>query len=93
MVFNELDKWEKNHVNIEKITVHADEIERENQTLVEKMKLLEKRVQVCIIVINFKDKFDDFFFFVDFTGGKGDTNVVGAMFERSVFRITNRSDS
>lgn len=92
MVFNELDKWEKNHVNIEKITVHADEIERENQTLVEKMKLLEKRVQVCIIEINFGDKFVESFF-VDFTGGKRDTNVVGAMFERSVFRITNRSDS
>lgn len=45
-IFEELDHWEKHHIDIETLTIRIEDTERENDSLRDKILLLERRVQI-----------------------------------------------
>ncbi|KAL3273794.1 hypothetical protein HHI36_015222 [Cryptolaemus montrouzieri] len=45
-IFEELQDWEKNHVDIETLTIRAESAEKENDSLRDKILLLERKVQI-----------------------------------------------
>ncbi|CAH0564231.1 unnamed protein product [Brassicogethes aeneus] len=46
MVFEEIDHWDKNHIDIETISIRLEDAERENDSLRDKVLLLERKVQI-----------------------------------------------
>lgn len=45
-IFEEMDKWEKNHIDVENLTMRAEDMDRENDSLRNKILLLERKVQI-----------------------------------------------
>ncbi|KAK4874813.1 hypothetical protein RN001_014173 [Aquatica leii] len=46
LVFEELERWSKNHINIDGLVVRVKTVEKQNDFLKDKVKLLEKRIQI-----------------------------------------------
>lgn len=51
LVFEEIDHWEKKHIDIETLSIRLDDAERENDALRDKVLFLERRVQVSTLII------------------------------------------
>ncbi|KAJ3644489.1 hypothetical protein Zmor_022214 [Zophobas morio] len=47
-LFEELDHWEKKHLDVESLMIRLESSERENDTLRDKVLLLERRVQILL---------------------------------------------
>lgn len=45
-MFEELDHWEKNHIDVETLAVRVENAEKQNDYLRDKVLLLERRIQV-----------------------------------------------
>ncbi|KAF5285565.1 hypothetical protein FQR65_LT13199 [Abscondita terminalis] len=46
LVFEELDRWTKNHISIDNLSMRVKTVEKQNDFLRDKVKLLEKRIQI-----------------------------------------------
>lgn len=49
MIFEQLDRWEKKHVDVETLTSRMKEVAEENDSLRDKVLLLERRIQVELL--------------------------------------------
>ncbi|RZC41257.1 Drf FH3 and/or DUF724 domain containing protein [Asbolus verrucosus] len=47
-IFEELDHWEKKHMDVETLIIRLESAERESETLRDKVVLLERRVQILL---------------------------------------------
>ncbi|KAI4456664.1 formin-like protein [Holotrichia oblita] len=45
-IFKELDRWEKNHIDVENLSTRLETLERENDSLRDKVILLERKIQI-----------------------------------------------
>lgn len=45
-MFEELDHWEKNHIDVETLSSRVGDAEKENDALRDKVLLLERRIQI-----------------------------------------------
>lgn len=51
-VFEQLDRWDKNHIDVEALTSRMKEVAEENDSLRDKVLLLERRLQVnCLLAL------------------------------------------
>lgn len=48
-IFEQLDRWEKNYIDVETLLIRIDNAEKENDGLRDKVLLLERRIQVRAI--------------------------------------------
>lgn len=49
-IFEQLDRWEKKHIDVEMLTSRMKEVTEENDSLRDKVLLLERRIQVGRLV-------------------------------------------
>lgn len=48
LIFEQLDRWEQHHIDVETLAIRVEDAERENDSLRDKVLLLERRVQVSV---------------------------------------------
>lgn len=89
-ISEEIAHWEKNNIDVDKLTSRLQNAEKENDSLRDKVLLLERKVQVKfrgILTLHFRNSILSF---ADFAGGKRHPHLTGEVPEGEVQRVAGR---